>query len=66
MKYLIDRVELLEIMHQNHLTQEDVAKCLGISRVSFNKKIRFSNSPTFFTEDEIVKLKEMFGRSIFF
>lgn len=36
------------------LTQEKLADALGIARVTFNNKV---NGKTFFTEDELTKIK---------
>lgn len=63
MKYYIDRDKLRLELFKRNMTQEQVAKYLNIDRVSFNNKL---NKRTFFNEEEICKLKNKFGKSIFF
>lgn len=52
---------LKSFMARHGETQESLASVLGISRVTFNRKIR--NNGTDFTQGEIMAIKEHYGLS---
>ena len=58
----INREKLKEKMYLNHMTQQELAVYLDISRQSVINKLTKGKD---FTEDEMVKLKSKFGKSIF-
>lgn len=59
---IINREKLKEKMHLTHMTQQGLAVYLDISRQSVINKLKKGKD---FTEDEMVKLKSKFGKSIF-
>lgn len=65
MDFYVNRKELKEVMYHKHITQENLAMLLNITRVSLNAKLSETN-PSFFNEREIARLRFLFGKSIFF
>mgnify|MGYP002346202233 CR=1 FL=1 len=61
-KMLIDRKEIIWSQRKLHISNEEMAKKLGICRTSYLRKLNGSNS---FTEDEIVELVKVAGKDIF-
>jgi plasmid maintenance system antidote protein VapI len=59
---LIDRDKLCGKMRECHITYDDLAKVLGITRNSVFNKISGKYD---FTESEIAKLQKRFGKAIF-
>ena len=59
---IINREKLKEKMYLSHCTQQKLADYLDISRQSVINKLKKGKD---FTEDEMVKLKSKFGKSIF-
>ena len=56
---LLNRWKLLMLRKENKLTQEEMAKSLGITSVSYRSK---ENGKKQFTENEIVKILNMFKK----
>ena len=58
----INREKLKEKMYLNHMTQQELAVYLDISRQSVINKLKKGKD---FTEEEMFLLKSKFGKSIF-
>ena len=60
---LINRAKLRGQVSEKRIKGKDMAKMLGVSRTTYYKKL---NGESSFTENEISKLKSIFGEVIFF
>lgn len=61
MKNLPTKQKLVGIREMIGLTQKDMAKRLEVSRVTYNRK---ENNPFAFTEDEKIKIQNLFKNHI--
>ncbi len=57
---MTDSQKLKAAIVENGYTQEKLADALGIARATFNNKI---NGKTYFTEDELMKMKSALNLS---